>query len=50
MPDNDGWELIGSEGVAGGFPGANSLGCCEGRAFRIAMTQTQPSPSGKEAE
>ena len=39
MQDNDGWELIGYEGVAGGFPGANSLGRCEGRAFRIAMAQ-----------
>lgn len=39
MPDNDGWELIGSEGVAGGFPGADDLGRYQGRAFRIAMAQ-----------
>lgn len=37
MQDNDGWELIGYEGVAGGFPGADSLICYKSRAFRIAM-------------
>lgn len=37
MQDNDVWELIGYEGVAGGFPSVNSLGRYQGRAFRIAM-------------
>lgn len=37
MQDNDGWELIGHEGVVGGFSGADSLGRYKGRDFHIAM-------------